>query len=146
MTGSIEAGSSLKMDCVSPKRRRRRAGPEEPDGLSDEIRERVAGLLDEEALEQAVQGLKPGDLTGPGGLLTQLAGRVIEAALEAERAEHLGYPPGEAPPGANRRNGGTPKTLKTDLGPVEMRTPRDRDASFEPQLVKKRPDPDRRAG
>jgi putative transposase len=138
MTGSIEAGSSLKMDCVSPKRRRRRSGEEEPEGLPDEIREKVAGLLDEEALEQAVQGLGPGDLTGPGGLLTQLAGRVIEAALEAERAEHLGYPPGERPPGANRRNGGIPKTLKTDLGPVEMRTPRDRDSSFEPQLVRKR--------
>jgi putative transposase len=106
--------------------------------LPDELRERLAGLLNEEALEEAVQGLEPEDLTGPGGLLTQLAGRVIEAALDAERSEHLGYPPGETPPQANRRNGGTPKTLKTDLGPVEIRTPRDRDASFEPQLVKKR--------
>ena len=106
--------------------------------MPEELRDRVAGLLDEEALDEAVQGLRPEELTGPGGLLTQLAGRVIEAALEAERAEHLGYPPGEKPPGANRRNGGTPKTLKTDLGPVEMRTPRDRDSSFEPQLVRKR--------
>ena len=106
--------------------------------MPEELRDRVAGLLDEEALDEAVQGLRPEELTGPGGLLTQLAGRVIEAALEVERAEHLGYPPGEKPPGANRRNGGTPKTLKTDLGPVEMRTPRDRDGSFEPQLVRKR--------
>ena len=89
-------------------------------------------------MEEAVQGLKPEDLTGPGGLLTQLAGRVIEAALGAELDDHLGYPPGERPPEANRRNGGTPKTLKSDLGPVEMRTPRDRDSSFQPQLVKKR--------
>ena len=137
MTASIEGGSSLKMDCVSPKRRRRRSGKEREE-LPEELRDRVAGLLDEEALDEAVQGLRPEELTGPGGLLTQLAGRVIEAALEAERAEHLGYPPGEKPPGANRRNGGTPKTLKTDLGPVEMRTPRDRDSSFEPQLVRKR--------
>ena len=127
----------MKMDCVSPKRRRRRCGKEREE-LPGELRDRVAGLLDEEALDEAVQGLRPEELTGPGGLLTQLAGRVIEAALEAERAEHLGYPPGEKPPGANRRNGGTPKTLKTDLGPVEMRTPRDRDSSFEPQLVRKR--------
>lgn len=127
----------MKMDCVSPKRRRRRSGKEREE-LPEELRDRVAGLLDEEALDEAVQGLRPEELTGPGGLLTQLAGRVIEAALEAERAEHLGYPPGEKPPGANRRNGGTPKTLKTDLGPVEMRTPRDRDSSFEPQLVRKR--------
>src|SRR5690348_2018785 len=125
MTASIEGGQSLKMDCVSPKRRRRRSG-KEPEELPEELRDRVAGLLDEEALDEAVQGLRPEELTGPGGLLTQLAGRVIEAALEAERAEHLGYPPGEKPPGANRRNGGTPKTLKTDLGPVQMRTPRDR--------------------
>jgi putative transposase len=63
---------------------------------------------------------------------------VIEAALSAELADHLGYPPGQSPPAGNRRNGGTPKTLKSDLGPVPMRTPRDRDSSFEPQLVKKR--------
>jgi putative transposase len=137
MSASIEGGSSLKMDCVSPKRRRRRSGSER-EQLPDEVRDRVAGLLDEEALEEAVQGLEPEDLTGPGGLLTQLAGRVIEAALGAELAEHLGYPPGETPPHANKRNGGTSKTLKSDLGPVQMRTPRDRDSSFDPQLVKKR--------
>jgi transposase-like protein len=94
--------------------------------------------LDEDALEQAVQGLKPEDLTGRGGQLMQLAGRAIEAALEAERSEHLGYPPGQTPPAANKRNGGTPKTVKTDLGPVQIRTPRDRDCSFAPQLVRKR--------
>lgn len=42
------------------------------------------------------------------------------------------------PEGANVRNGSTPKTLQTDLGPVAIRTPRDRDASFDPQLVGKR--------
>jgi hypothetical protein len=73
MSASIEGGSSLKMDCVSPKRRRGRSGME-PEQLPDEVRDRVAGLLDEEALEEAVQGLRPEDLTGPGGLLTQLAG------------------------------------------------------------------------
>ena len=41
---------------------------------------------------------------------------------------HLGYPPGQAPPGGagNYRNGHTPKTVQTELGPVEVRTPRDR--------------------
>jgi putative transposase len=138
MSTSIEGGSSLKMDCVSPKRRGRRARACDPQQLPDEVRERLAGLLPEEALEEAVQGLGPEELTGPGGLLTQLAGRVIDAALGAELAEHLGYPHGQTPPAANIRNGGTPKTLKTDLGPVAMRTPRDRDSSFDPQLVKKR--------
>jgi transposase-like protein len=125
------------MDCVGPKRRGRRCREREQQ-LPEEVRDRLAGLLDEEALEEAVQGLRPEELTGPGGLLTQLAGRVIEAALGAELSEHLGYPPGETPPEANKRNGGTPKTLKTDLGPVQMRTPRDRDGSFEPRLVGKR--------
>jgi putative transposase len=72
--------------------------------------------------------------------VSQLAGRVIETALGAELAEHLGYPAGEAPPGGagNTRNGSTPKTLKTELGPVEIKTPRDRKSSFEPKLVGKR--------
>jgi hypothetical protein len=73
----------LKMDCVSPKRRRRRRREQEQE-LPEQVRDRLAGLLDEEALEEAVQGLGPEELTGPEGLLTQLAGRVIEAALEAE--------------------------------------------------------------
>ena len=137
MSSGISGGSSLKMQCVTPKRRRRGRSSEQL-GLPDEVRDRVAGLLDEEALEEAVRGLRAEDLTGPGGLLTALAGRVIEAALDAELVEHLGYPPGQKPPAANKRNGGTPKTLSTDLGPVEMHTPRDRDSSFEPQLVKKR--------
>jgi transposase-like protein len=84
--------------------------------------------------------LEPEQITGPGGLLTQLAGRVIETALGAELTEHLGYPPGQAPPGAggNHRNGATAKTVQTDLGPVAIKTPRDRAGSFEPQLVAKR--------
>ena len=106
----------------------------------EEARDRLAGLLPDDALQNALEGLKPEEITGPGGLLTQLAGRVIETALGAELSEHLGYPPGQAPPGGagNHRNGHTPKTLQTELGPVEVRTPRDRKGSFEPQLVGKR--------
>ena len=60
--------------------------------------------------------------------------------MGAELTGHLGYPPGQAPPGGagNVRNGSTAKTVGTDLGPVQIRTPRDRDSSFEPQLVRKR--------
>ena len=109
-------------------------------GSPRELTDRLAGLLPGEELEKALQGLEPEQITGPGGLLTQLAGRVIETALGAELTEHLGYPPGQAPPGGagNHRNGATTKTLQTELGPVEIRTPRDRDASFDPQLVAKR--------
>ena len=108
--------------------------------LPEEVVDRLVGLLPREELEEALEGLEPEQITGPGGLLTQLAGRVIETALGAELSEHLGYPPGQAPPGgaANVRNGATPKTVGTELGPVGVRTPRDRAGSFEPQLVKKR--------
>ena len=105
-----------------------------------EAAERLAGLLPTEELEKALQGLAPDQITGPGGLVTQLAGRVIETALGAELSEHLGYPPGQAPPGGagNHRNGSTPKTLQTELGQVQIETPRDRKGTFEPQLVGKR--------
>jgi putative transposase len=104
------------------------------------VTDRLAGLLAGEELEKALQGLEPEQIMGPGGVLTQLAGRVIETALGAELTEHLGYPPGQAPPGGagNHRNGATAKTVQTELGPVEIRTPRDRDGSFDPRLVAKR--------
>ncbi len=105
-----------------------------------EVTDRLAGLLPGEELEKALEGLEPEQITGPGGLLTQLAGRVIETALGAELTEHLGYEPGQAPPGGtgNHRNGATKKTVQTELGPVRVSSPRDRDASFEPKLVGKR--------
>jgi putative transposase len=111
-----------------------------PASPPQEVVDRLAGLLPREELEDAVKDLSPEEITGPGGLLTQLAGRVIETALGAELTEHLGYPPGQAPPGGagNHRNGHTAKTVQTDLGPVTVRTPRDRAATFEPRLVGKR--------
>jgi putative transposase len=109
-------------------------------GPSDELVDRLAGLLPAEGLEDALKGLEPEQITGPGGLLTQLAGRVIETALGAEMTDHLGYGPGQAPPGGagNHRNGSTKKTVQTELGAVDIKTPRDRAGSFEPQLVAKR--------
>jgi hypothetical protein len=53
-------------------------------------------LLPADALQDALAGLRPEEITGPGGLVTQLAGRVLETALGAELTEHLGYPPGQA--------------------------------------------------
>jgi putative transposase len=105
---------------------------------ADAVVDRLAGLLPPEALEDALKGLEPDEITGPGGLLTQLAGRVIETALGAELTEHLGHPPGGVTQGANVRNGAGRKTVKTELGAVKVRTPRDRDGSFEPKLVAKR--------
>jgi putative transposase len=118
--------------------KRDREGPARAQSASDEAAQRLAGLLPAEALQDALKGLGPEEITGPGGLLTQLAGRVIETALGAELSEHLGHPPGGRPADANVRNGGGAKTVKTDLGPVQIRTPRDRDGSFDPKLVAKR--------
>jgi putative transposase len=120
----------------SPRRPQEGAGSEQE--LEQEVAGRLAELLPQDALQDALKGLEPDEITGPGGLLTQLAGRVIQTALEAEMTEHLGHPPGGRPVGGNVRNGAGRKTVKTDLGPVEIRPPRDRDGSFEPQLVAKR--------
>lgn len=79
-------------------------------------------------------------LTGEGGLLGRLTKRVTEAALEGEMDDHLGYskhdPAGRN--GENSRNGKRGKTVLTEAGPVEIAVPRDRDASFEPTIIKKR--------
>ncbi|XAN06567.1 IS256 family transposase [Ammonicoccus fulvus] len=76
-------------------------------------------------------------LTGEGGLLTRLTQQVLQQALEAEMAAHLGYDRGEPPTGANLRNGSTPKRVKTEIGDLEIRVPRDRQGTFEPVIVPK---------
>jgi putative transposase len=63
---------------------------------------------------------------------------LAEAALAADLTFHLGPARGNTAEG-NVRNGATPRTLRTDLGPVELHTPRHRDGTFEPQLVAKGP-------
>ena len=84
------------------------------------------------------QGLS---LTGPDGLLKQLTKAVLETALKEELTKQLGYEKHD-PPGAgtgNIRNGTRAKTVLTDTtGQVEIDVPRDRAATFEPQIVKKR--------
>jgi putative transposase len=84
------------------------------------------------------QGLS---LTGPDGLLKQLTKTVLEAALNEEMTEHLGYEKHD-PAGAgtgNIRNGTRGKTVLTEnTGRVEIGVPRDRAGTFEPQIVKKR--------
>lgn len=79
-------------------------------------------------------------MTGEGGLLARLTKRVFESALQGEMDDHLGY--GKHDPagrdGGNSRNGTRAQTVLTEVGPVGLEVPRDRDASFEPQLVRKR--------
>jgi transposase-like protein len=69
-----------------------------------------------------------------------LTKRLVERALEVELTDHLGYKPHQEAPGGigNTRNGSIPKTLSTEHGPVQIKTPRDRRGSFEPKIVRKR--------
>ena len=80
----------------------------------------------------------PKQILGEGGLLKQLQKKLVEKALEAELTEHLGYEAHGDASGSNRRNGKGRKTLQSETGQYEIEVPRDRDGSFEPQLVKKR--------
>src|SRR3954449_283608 len=128
----------MTIHTISDSERDPSQSPEGAQSSTDAVVDRLPELLPAEALEDALSGLEPEEITGPGGLLTQLAGRVIETALGAELTEHLGHPPGGVAQGANVRNGAGRKTVSTDLGPVEIKTPRDREGSFEPRLVAKR--------
>jgi putative transposase len=96
--------------------------------LPEEVVASLAGLL----AERARSG-EPVMLTGPGGLLTGVIGQVLQAGLAAELDAHLGGGDGEG----NRRNGSSAKTLHTEVGPVRLAVPRDRDGSFSPALVPK---------
>jgi transposase-like protein len=91
-----------------------------------------------ELMERARTG--GAELVGPGGFLAELTKRVLEAGLEAEMTEHVGYEPHD-PVGhhsGNSRNGTRSKTVITDIGPVEVDVPRDRTGTFEPIIVAKR--------
>ncbi len=85
------------------------------------------------------QGLS---LTGPDGLLKQFTKTVLETALNEEMTEHLGHDKNQAPldrESTNVRNGTRPKTVLTEAaGHVPIEVPRDREGTFEPQIVKKR--------
>ncbi|AEM85483.1 IS256 family transposase [Streptomyces violaceusniger] len=103
-------------------------GPVE-DELVDEVVERLMDRADASGAA----------LLGAGGLLTEVTRAVLERALDAEMTDHLGYekhdPAGHG--SGNSRNGTSRKTVLTDAGAVTLAVPRDRDGSFEPQLVPK---------
>lgn len=93
-----------------------------------------------EVLDELLKGIKTqDDLAGPNGLLKALTKALVERALEGELTHHLGYAKND-PVGygkGNSRNGKSRKTLKSEQGEVEIAVPRDRQGSFEPQLVRK---------
>jgi putative transposase len=96
--------------------------------------------IPDDVIDQLLKDYKsPEQLTGPNGLIKQLVARLVNRAMNAELDHHLGYEAGEAPPEgqSNRRNGKTSKTLRSDVGPIPIEVPRDREGSFEPQIVGK---------
>jgi putative transposase len=104
------------------------------DRINDRPDEELAAQLVEQARREGL------DLVGPDGLLAGLTKRVLETGLEVEMSEHLGYDKHavEGRNSGNSRNGTRSKTVLTEVGPVELDVPRDRDGTFEPQTVRKR--------
>ena len=96
--------------------------------------------ISNEVLDELLKGCeRPEDLLGDAGLMKELKIKLMERMLGAELTAHLGYEAGkDAPPGQpNRRNGSAGKRLKGQDGEMPISVPRDRDGSFEPELVKK---------
>jgi putative transposase len=98
----------------------------------------VPAVLKPEAIDQLLAGINPSDLASPEAF-RQLKKAILERALGAELTVHLGYPKGEVRPTGqgNQRNGTSRKRLITDEGVIDLEVPRDRDGSFEPQIVEK---------
>ncbi|MBA0219868.1 IS256 family transposase [Pectobacterium brasiliense] len=95
--------------------------------------------MDEKKLKALAAELAKGikteaDLNAFSRMLTKLT---VETALNAELTEHLGHEKNAPKSGSNTRNGYSSKTLLCDDGEIELNTPRDRENSFEPQLIKK---------
>ena len=104
-------------------------------------------LIDDELLDQLLASTSERGvaLTGEGGLLPELIKSVLERGMQAELTSHLGYAK-HAPEGrgsGNSRNGTTPKTIDTEVGPIELERPRDRNGTFTSRLV---PNGQRRLG
>jgi putative transposase len=101
----------------------------------------AAAAVPDELIDAVMASVDAGgvELLGPDGVLAELTKRILERGLSEELTEHLGYEPGD-PAGrgsGNNRNGTTPKTVLTEIGAIDLDIPRDRNGSFEPQLVPK---------
>ena len=112
-----------------------------PPGILERLPDGMKDTLPDELVDELLAGARTEEeIVGPGGLLSQLTKRLVERAMEVELTDHLGFESHQEPPGGtgNTRNGSTPKTLVTEHGPVEIKTPRDRNGTFEPRIVRKR--------
>ena len=124
------------MDVVT--KAHERPGSEPGAGTArDAVDKLVQGGLLDDLMAQVDEGSL--QLTGEGGFLPELVKRVLEAGLAAELTDHLGYEKHDRSGhgSGNSRNGTTPKRLGTEVGDLDLATPRDRNGSFEPRLVPK---------
>src|SRR5215470_9260136 len=121
------AEGHVMTDTSMVARKRDSAPPPRPPLVDEELADQLLGKAQAEGVE----------LLGPDGLLSQVTKAVLERALAEELTGHLGYdkhhPAGRG--SGNSRNGATPKTVLTDVGAVDLAVPRDRNGSFEPQIV-----------
>lgn len=107
---------------------------EEPKKLSNARK----AQLRQEWVDELVSGCRTeADLFGPDGVFTKLKGAVMSRLLEAEMTHHLGHERNEPRRGTNARNGFSRKTVHTETGSVVVNIPRDREGTFEPQLIGK---------
>src|SRR5512146_1016642 len=100
----------------------------------------AAKVLPADLIDSLLSGYKkPEDLIGENGLLKQLTKALVERALDAEMEAHLGHAKNDTVtnPAGNTRNGKSSKKLKGEIGELPIETPRDRNGSFEPQLIPK---------
>jgi len=89
--------------------------------------------------DELLKGKKTEEIVGPNGLLKQSMKALLERAMNAELTHHLGYEKGQAEGrgSGNNRNGNSRKRVQGDFGTVEIAVPRDRNGSFEPQILPK---------
>jgi len=102
-----------------------------------EKRPRLEDLIpDAEKRKEVISRLYSGDeIVGPGGIFTDMLQAMVNAALEGEMDYHLKE--SKLKGNENRRNGHTQKTVKSRVGTIEVKTPRDRNGEHEPDLIKK---------
>lgn len=130
MTDQDTKTTTLSEDPARASRR----SPAPPDtferaGVMPEVIDMLMDKADAEGLH----------LVGPDGMLAQLTKALMERAIDEELTDHLGYERGD-PAGrgsGNSRNGTIPKTMQTELGPVDLALARDRNSTFEPKLIPK---------
>jgi len=131
ISSSPSLSSCSSSSCEEPKTAERRGVlPGLPGGPG--LGEPAELEISDEVLDALLAGAStPQQIAGPDGLLGQLTRRLLNRALEAELSAHLGYEPGEAPPGGagNARNGKPGKTILTDQEPLRIRSPRENGAA-----------------